>query len=229
MADLYAQWDNFSQNLGNTPFAKSPTVSDLGSASVQPVYDPNCDSTQATCPQGTDPTIEPALPIIPSPTPSKKANTTTIIVAVIVVVVVVAAVVALAIILKCAYEKHIWCFEPDNKGGRRNRKDSTTATEMSIATQTTSVDSSRHVSAANKSRSETFDYGGAQQSKDITSSGKATVDLVLVEDEESASLPTGWAKFKHRDDDTIMYINELEMISQRYPPGGVSDKKGKWF
>jgi hypothetical protein len=258
LENLYNAWGQLQDDYQNRPISNTSDLGTVTKpeAAYDPNCTSN-DVTEGVsqCPDGKDPYLPIEKPIIVPPTTdtnqSKKSSLVSTIIAVIVCVVVCCFVIIGLVCLHHARVKQKWCFvpKPDKNGssGRGSKRDTASTARGTVGSaEDVDVDidltSQSDVTKASK---KSYDYGGIQQGPDhvitrhrqrsassngsVSSLNKTTIDLEPIDDDEARTLPSGWSKWKHTGTGEIFYTNDVELKSQRFPPGGASNLRGKWF
>jgi hypothetical protein len=213
--DLTNAWNGMKDTYPQLPVGNTEVSSEIGSAnSIGNAQQP--DQKEAPC----DPEIRlcdcsPADKLANDGQcplkPSKGSSNTAIIVGVVVGVGIVILIFVGAIATtKWAKKNQRWCFKPQkSKQGNDDLELTSGATSITIGTQTSG--SNQTTQGSNKS----------------AISGSATaVDLIEITD-HGEDLPSGWSKHKHAVTGQIMYINQIEMKSQKHSPLENGDHVGE--
>jgi hypothetical protein len=205
LGDLTNAWNGMQKDYPQLPVGNTEASGEVGSANnvgsaQQPDVKAECDPATHKC----DCTDEEKLAHggeCPLLEPSKgKSSTVGIIVGVIVGgAVVIGLFVGTIVFVKWAKKNQRCCFKPEK---RRNEDD----LELTMS-ETNSVATSNRSTTASSST----------PAKSAISGSATAVDLIEITD-HGEDLPSGWSKHKHAVTGQVMYVNQIEMKSQKHSP-----------
>jgi hypothetical protein len=143
------------------------------------------------------------------PAPSKSADSTPIIVGVVVAVVVVALIFLVTIlVVRWAKKNEKLCWAPVQKRSP-DQSSNKNSVELTIGGSTTAVSNTTSVNSGNQSKS------------------SSAVDLIEITN-HGENLPSGWSKHQHITTGQVMYINQIELKSQKHSPLELGDDGNGW-